>query len=376
MWYSAADMPAFRFQVAGPFGGKMLRMSRCLHAALLFSATAALGCHSPPSDSAPSEPDSNNQESLEQGDVKVVASPAGHSVRGQQVSWADDDSGLRLRAQGHDQLAMGPSAIAVTPQGNVLVLDRLAGRVARVIATKTTAKLRTLMEVPVDAEDLAVGPDGALLAFSPVRATAWLYESSGEPAGDMTVTRELRELQHIELGPSRTLQVRSAYQELINIGSPSAPLPLAVALKTKREGAALLADGRGVAVVVNERQAELRVLRQADQEHRSSVDARFTISGDVDGARVIGVDDTTACVRLEHVSSTPTITVTRRAYCVEVSDGKVVLDTELGVPGSYLPRRELAMGGGYLAFMRPDDSGVSFKRWSLRTPDMAKEVTP
>jgi len=341
---------------------------RCLRTVLLLGASAAIGCHSAPGELDGQQPDNQSQQAA----TAVQTGPAALKVRRQQLSWSDDHSGLQQRPQGHEQLATGPSAVAVTPQGAVLVLDRLAGRVVRVVAaTDGDASAQTLMQVPVDVEDLSVGRDGALLAFSPVRATAWLYEANGEAVGNMTVSRELRELQHVELGPSRTLHVRNAYQELINIGSPSAPLPLDVALKTKREGAAQLADGRGVAVRVNGGRAELLVMRQADQENRAAVDARFGIVGDVDGARVIGIHDQTACLRLERVSSTPTISVTRRAYCVDVSNGSLVLDAALGTPGSYVPRRELAMGGGYLAFMRPDDNGVSLTRWTLKA-----EVTP
>jgi hypothetical protein len=361
MWYRAADARAAKPLVASPFGGPMLRNFRRLTSvSLVLGAAAAASCHGAP-DSTGSDSQSLQAKPQQQATTSV---PTLTALR-LHVHASDDDSGLHVRPQRADLPATGPTALVVTPQGTLLVLDRLAGRVVGLVAADDSAAVDTLIQVPAQVEDLSVGRDGALLAFSPVRATAWVYEANGEPAGQMTVSRELRGLQHVELGMSRMLQVRTAYQELIDIGSPSAPLPLAVALKTKREGAALLADGRGVAVQVNERRAELLVLRQADQESRSAVDLRFAIEGVVDGARVIGVHETTACVRLEEVSSTPQISVARRAYCVDMHSGNVVLDAMLGAPGSYLPRRELAMGGGYLAFMRPDNDGVSFTRWTL-----------
>ena len=122
-----------------------------------------MGCHSAPGELDGQQTDKQSQQAA----TAIQTGPAALKVRRQQLSWSDDHSGLQQRPQGHEQLATGPSAVAVTPQGAVLVLDRLAGRVVRVVAaTDGDASVQTLMQVPVDVEDLSVGRDGALLAFS------------------------------------------------------------------------------------------------------------------------------------------------------------------------------------------------------------------
>jgi hypothetical protein len=223
-----------------------------------------------------------------------------------------------------------------------------------------------------------------------LRGTAWLYDADGTAAGELQVPRALHQLLHVELGPSRIVQVRTGYQELIEVGSPSAPLPLAVALKTKKEGAVLLSDGRGLTATVADGQAELQVVRQADAEERAAVVATYPIDGAATAARLVGTFGQIACLRVEHVVSTPTITVARRAVCVDISDGSVTFDHQLPAPGLYVPRRELAMGGGHLAFIHPTSEGLTLQRWRLdrgkgsvspavdlvTTPGQGKEVQP
>ena len=229
-----------------------------------------------------------------------------------------------------------------------------------------------LASVAVDAEELATSADGSLLTYSPLRATAWLYDAHGQAAGELPVSRALRQLLHVELGPSRTVQVRTGYQELIDVGSPAAPLPLAVALKTKKEGAALLSDGRGLSASVTDGQAELRLIRQATAEQHAAVEMAFPITGSVTAARLVGTFGQTACLRLERVQSTPEITVSRRAFCMDITDGTVTFDRDLPAPGLYVPRRELAVGGGHLAFIHPTEEGLTLHRWRLeRRPGAA-----
>ncbi|MBW2458330.1 MAG: hypothetical protein JRI68_27755 [Deltaproteobacteria bacterium] len=287
-------------------------------------------------------------------------------------SWGDGPAELALIPPGFETVASGPSAVALTPGATPLILDRLAGRVVRVTGD---GRLVALATVPVDAEELATSSDGSLITFSPLRATAWVYDADGQAAGELPVPRALHQLLHVELGPSRTVQVRTGYQELIDLGSSAAPLPLAVALKTKKEGAALLSDGRGLSASVTDGHAQLQVVRQATAEQHATVEAAHPIAGSVTAARIVGTFGTTACLRLERVESTPEITVSRRAFCVDVTDGTVIFDRELPAPGLYVPRRELAVGGGHLAFIHPTQEGLTLHRWRLDRGQGSKSPT-
>jgi len=123
-----------------------------------------------------------------------------------QLAWGPNEGDMRVQQPGFEQVAQGPSAVAVAGDGAVLILDRLGGRVARV---GLDGSVRTLAAVPVDAEDLAVGPDGAFAALSMLRATAWIHDSSGAPAGEVKLPRELRELVSVELGGRRPRLARA-----------------------------------------------------------------------------------------------------------------------------------------------------------------------
>jgi hypothetical protein len=294
--------------------------------------------------------------------------PAGNTA--QTVGYGDGPDSFRVRLPGHEIVAEGPSAIALDAGGAALVLDRLAGRVVQVAEG---GRLRTVASVAVDAMDLAAADDGSFVAFSPVRASAWLMSPSGASLGELKVPRELHELQHLELGPSRMVTVRTAYQERIDIGSPSAPLPLPVALATKREGSLELPSGEGVAVRVSDDQAELLVSSQANGGEKARIERRFALAGKATAARIVGVDGNITCVRIETVTSAPAIAVERRLSCIDAVSAAVTLERALPAPGLYLPTRELVVGHGRVAMLHPTSDGVTIHRWML---DATREVQP
>ncbi|MBI4953464.1 MAG: hypothetical protein HY908_15650 [Myxococcales bacterium] len=297
------------------------------------------------------------------------------------LAWGSGPGALGYRAPGFERVAEGPSALALAPDGSVLVLDRLAGRIARVGAG---GALETFASVPEDAEDVAVGPDGAVVAWSPLRAQAWLFEAAGAAAGELALSRSLREVVGLELGASRRVAARTAYQELVDLGSPAAPTPLEVGLAGKREGAFVDDAGRGLAARVSRGTAELWVVLQAGPAatgaaaspgRRAEPVARHAIPGAVDAARVVGRSGDIACLRLERVVAEPAVAVTRRAVCLDARDGALVLDVELPPPGTYLPRRELAVGPAGLVHGRPTADGLELVRHVLPADLARAEVS-
>lgn len=284
--------------------------------------------------------------------------PAALAEVEQRIGWGE----LTLEPQAFESPAEGPNAVAIASDGTTLVLDRLGGRVVRI---GNRGSVRTFATVAEDAEDLATGPGGAVVAYSLLRAKAWVFDEKGAPAGEVAVPRSFREIIGVNLGPSRVVELQNAFQETIDIGSPSAPLPLPVAMRTKREGAFVLADGRGVQTRVANGSAALSVVRQATARDRATVTASYAIPGDATAARLVGVSGSVACMRVESVASTPKLSVTRRAVCVDVASGTITLDEALPPKGTYLPRRELAVGEGLLAFIHPSADGLTVRRWHI-----------
>jgi hypothetical protein len=209
-----------------------------------------------------------------------------------------------------------------------------------------------------DAEDVAVGADGAFVVWSPLQAKAWLFEPGGAAIGEVSIDRAFRHVTGVSLASSRRVAIRTAYQETFVVGSPAAPVDLATSLTGKREGAFVLADGRGVAVRASAGTAELDVVTNP-AGRRSTIERSYAIPGRVDAAMLVGLSGTTACARVERLSTErETVDVSRRAVCMDLETGRVLLDLPLPRPGLYLPRQELAMTGGTLAAIHAAPEGL------------------
>jgi hypothetical protein len=339
-----------------------LARALCVLAALPLGA-----CSVSPADHGPGSPEG----ALGQAASTLSALPARFA---RTLPWGEEAGELRMQPRGFETLATGPDAVALMPDGQALVLDRLAGRVLLVGASGAPRPLATVGE---DAQDLTSAADGSFVAWSPLRARAFVFQPDGAPAGELAVPRTLTMLQRLGLGPSHTLLAHDGYQQTMSLGSPSAPLPLPVVLRTIREGAAFLPDGRGLQCRVQDGVAELWVVEQAGaKQERANVVARHALASGVQAARIVGVEGNLACVRLETVTSTPEIAVERRAMCLDSQSGQRVLDEPLGRPGIYLPRTELAVGGGRLGFIRPAAEGLELSSWRLKDAAASKEVTP
>ncbi len=270
------------------------------------------------------------------------------------LPWGAGPKSVRLLPAETESMAQGPNAVAALPGGEVLVLDRLAGRVAKV---EHDGAIHTVASVARDAEELVSGADGSFVAFSPMRAAAWFFDEHGKSAGELAVPRELRELRGLSIGKSRRLSVHTGYQETLIIGSPSAPIALPVVLSGKREGAYQLPSGLGAAVRIDSDRAVFVVVSQSTQEARSKTVRSFMLPHSASAARVIGGEGDRVCLRTELVTSTPSIDVSRRAICIDAGDGAIAFDEALPARGLYLPRTELSVGGGRLVFAHPTPQG-------------------
>lgn len=269
---------------------------------------------------------------------------------------------LGYRAAVSERIAMGAPAVTVDARGTVYVLDALKGRVMRMV--RGEPMLPAVENLPKDVDDLAVGPDGAIAVRRSVKPEVLVFSASGAKVGAVD-TGAVEVSDGIALGLSRRVLVTSADQETFFFGSPATPQVAEAVRANKREGAVLLADGRGVVGVRrDDGVVELRVVaNDGDQEHRVQKTVEL---GAASSVRIVGANGSVVCTRIEHGSQAASgeIVVDREAACVDVLTGRSLLRVKLPGVGTYVPRHELAFAGGTLVHLRPTDEGLELTTWS------------
>jgi len=289
-------------------------------------------------------------------DDAVVASRT-TACRETTLAWGSGAGQVGLRPAAADSLAWGPQAVAVTPAGDALVVDDINGRVLAIGRDQVTVAATGIAR---DVEDLAVGADGTFAVFSPLQGKAWMFDPGGAAVGELSIDRAFRHVVGLSIESSHRIAIRTAYQESYPVGSPHAPVDLTTSLTGKREGAFILADGRGVDVTAAGGVAALHLVSNPPGR-RSTVVATIPVPGRVDAATLIGASGTIACLRAEQVDQPArALLVERRAVCIDVADGRVVADRQLSARGLYLPRQELAFGGSpaRLGWLEPTPDGL------------------
>jgi hypothetical protein len=290
----------------------------------------------------------------------------------QLLPWGHGPAAAGLRPAVAERLAAGPSAVAVAPDGAVLVLDRLNRRVLRLADDGRPPQI--VAEAPEDAEDLAAGDDGTLALYSPWRALVWVH-GGGAPA-TMAVPRGLRGVQRLGVGPSRQVLLHTAYQETFSLGSPAVPQTEAAVLAQHREGAVQLDDGRGAAVrLLPDGRPELLLRRPGERLDRAE---RFALPERVLAARLVGAAGPAVCLRLEQAGPGPGFTVQRQVVCHDTQSGARLLQRDLPAPGRYVPAREVAVGGSpaRVAFIEAAPDGLRVHSVPLPAKPRAPEVRP
>ena len=284
------------------------------------------------------------------------------------LKWGSEDGAIGLRPNAEDHLAQGAAAIAVAPSGDVLVLDGVNHRVLAL--GRDGATHTAISNLPNDADDIAVGPDGAIAIYGALTQKVTIFDH-GQRAQEIAIPRVFRDVDRIALGASRRVSFRTGLGETLELGSPSFPLPLDVALASKREGAVLLRDRSGVRADVT-RDQDGHVHAALDRVATGSSDQRARVLSshalDADALHLVGAVGNVACARLEHVSDAGgAIAVKREAVCVDMDSNHETLRVNLGSPGMYVPRGELAVGGtpAVLAFAMPDDDGLHVTTYAI-----------
>jgi hypothetical protein len=309
----------------------------------LASCAALAACTSAPSDSV-----SSHRAPLLAGHVERL------------LPWGAGRGEVGLEPGAPERLPGGVSAVAVDSQGAVWLLDPLKARALR-LPDDPSQPPEAVLPSPPYAEDLCVGPDGAIAFLSPLRASVRVRDANGHD-GELRVPEQLEDVVGLRLGASRQVTLFTALQESYRLGSPSVPQTIAAVLHSKREGAAVLADGSSASV---RRDAEGRAELIVGGPAEKSVQARIVLPELVRSARVVGAVGSTVCLRTERASPADPRLILRRVVCLDAATRSTLLDQELGSPGLYVPRHELAVGADRLAFIRPQREGLRGHLWTL-----------
>ena len=282
----------------------------------------------------------------------------------QLVAWGDGPSALGLRAEVRERAAFGVPAVAVGPGGQVFALDAVNQRIVRV--DRDGRDVTTMATVPRDADDLAIGADGAFAVHRAMTPKILVLDPAGQRVGEVDAA-SVGDVDAIVLAPSRRVVVRTAFQETFQLGSPSAPqLPQAIA-RSRKVGAELLESGDGLVVLAKDGVAELRVMTQAaDQDGHAEARTTYAL-GSATTAHIVGVSGRTVCMRIEHADTAAEgpIAVRREARCLDTASGATVFRTDLPAPGLYVPRRELTFTRNLLVFAHPEKEGLRVSTWTI-----------
>ncbi|MBK6518159.1 MAG: hypothetical protein IPM79_30745 [Polyangiaceae bacterium] len=312
----------------------------------LFAALAVLG-----SAACVVEPDTDST-ALGEASLEARQVPADFEIV---VPWGDGPAELGLRARREEFLGDGPSGIALGPSGETLVVDRLHGRVVRV----GPAGVESLFPSAADVELLAVAEDGAALLFSPLRARAQVVDAAGKPLGEVAIPRAVGDVTALRLGSSRRVEIETAFQERFVAGSPHAPLAVASALRTKREGALDWGSGGSLHALVDASGDGHLVIMSEREGERAAEAGRVKVATGVRSLRVLGQDGGHVVTLAERVEQTERgLSVSRDILVVDPSAGALVGQWALPTAGLWVPRQAYAVGFGRVAFMDPLPDGM------------------
>ena len=276
----------------------------------------------------------------------------------QTIPWGAQSVGYRATMP--DALAQGPVALVLTDAGRMLIADGENGRIAEVVGFdgSQTLGIRTFATAPRDIRDLAVAGDGAVAYARQLTSDVTVLEAESQLSGTLSM-RDLPHVDGLAFGPSRRVIAETSFQESFTLGSAHAPLARESTLLGKTEGIGQLSSGRRASVIKDP--SGLITLRV----HKNDGLVSFPLT-QATAARVIGARGDVACVRLEHADTNgAAVRVTREVQCVNATSGDVVLRRDLGEPGEYVPYKELALGKGRLAFMKPTQGGLTVSVWNV-----------
>lgn len=264
---------------------------------------------------------------------------------------------IRPPVEGVEVAAGGPSAIAVGPQGELLVADTLAGRVVRL-----GSRGDPLPPLPVwGVDDVAFGPEGDVFAWSRARSTVSRFDAGGQELDVIEVPTTLRWITGLCPWAGGGPGLHTAYQESVRLDAQDLRRGLVEGVPgfggerfrtVRRDGVAF------IEVLAPSRETGSEPRRIAVPV-RTAVGSLELVGATDDGEIVVDLQDVTASdpVRVE------------RAVRRYGPDG--ALRGEVRVPqGLYAPAHALELGpDGTVYALVPTAEGVEVHAWPRDASD-------
>ena len=217
------------------------------------------------------------------------------------VGWGSGPDQLGLKPKSFESVGQGPWSVAVTPEGGVLVLDSLGGKI---LGLDPHGRTYTAAHVPWHVRSVAAGPSGEIAAWSPVTAKIHFFSDGLEEI--MDVPRALMSVRAVTIGVAKTVTLHTAYGERFLLGSPGLPVGWPQILHTKMEGEFGWDEDHGLQVALRESRPVImkaRNFRSMENRAGSVVDL-WTIDQEVSSARIMGSSKgAVACLKLETITS-------------------------------------------------------------------------
>ncbi len=258
-------------------------------------------------------------------------------------------SAVTQRAPQPEFAGDGPSGIALTDDGGVLIVDRLGGRVLRVDQDGA----RALFAVDEHFEQIAVGPSGKVALYSPLLSLVRVIDERGGLLGELTLPRAISHVSRLSFGASSTVLVDTAFQERFDLGSIHAPRSEAEIMRSKLElGLVTLVSSAGEGSLVS---------RGAGPDGRTHERSRISLGADLAQAELAWSSATRALVLVSSIEQPGAAIVVRRsALLIDLEAGTVLGQTDLPARGTFSVRESIAVGGGEpaLAYMLPEAAGL------------------
>lgn len=334
-----------------------------LRAAPVVSLVALLSLSTVGLTACSQEPESAEAPSVEALGEASAASRVAVADLDVTLPWGDGPGAIGARLPQAEFLGDGPSGIAMAPSGAVMVADRLHGRAVRVDASGA----HEAFALDADVEQLAIGEDGAIALFSPVRSRIAVKSPDGTALGEVAVPRAVGDVVGVSLGASRRVEIETAYQERFVAGSPAAPLDASAVLRTKREGALALGVSQALHAVVDRSGTAFVVVLATPAADRAHEQRRLEIAKGAASVRVLGVDRGRVVALVERMKQdgTSTLSVARELVVVELDGGKVLATEPMLGGGEWVPRQSVSFGAGAIAYMVPLPDGLRVLRRSV-----------
>ncbi len=297
-------------------------------------------------------------------------------------------AGLGFDPGGNESHARGPESIAFQNGGGYYVLDSVASRVVRVDGAIVHA---FAVDLPKDADGIAVSPQGELAVHRALDLHVLVYDTRGRQSGQVPVPAGARDANIVHLLSQGRVMLEHPYQERYLLGSPNVPRQPETILPSRRQG---VGDGFapvGYQIILKRADAESLVdpalarlgagpapagsrailvrrtpVGEAEQGSFRYDSREVADLGEASSGRIVGVRGDSACSVLERVDMAASVVdVKREVVCTSLQSGKEMGRFAIETSTLYTPRQDVIFNGKQVAYAVPTKEGLRIRSVAL-----------